>query len=169
MFLKVEEQAIVMLYPRNINQTWHGGMVRYLEDAYTMGNDIYPTSLPDAYRFLDNWKTHHHVRGAFAGRGEGLTLANARDQEQDGKRDPRFVVPGKENVLCWDCGYYKHRQGNKLCPNCNPSKRSKNCRSGDNIKREEQTNATGDKELSSTAEAPKEDTRGQESSTLSIT
>ncbi len=51
---KAEEQAIVMLYLQNINQTWHGAMVRYLEDAFATGNNIYPTSLPDAYRFLDD-------------------------------------------------------------------------------------------------------------------
>ncbi len=47
--VKAEEQAAVMLYLCNINQSWHRQMVRYVEDAYVTGNDIYPTSLPDAY------------------------------------------------------------------------------------------------------------------------
>ncbi len=38
-FTKTEEHAVVMLYLRNINQAWHGAMVRYLEDAYATGND----------------------------------------------------------------------------------------------------------------------------------
>ncbi len=46
---KAEEPAIVVLYLQNINQTWHGSMVRYLEGAYATRNDIYPTSLPNAY------------------------------------------------------------------------------------------------------------------------
>ncbi len=56
-----EDQAAVMLYLRNINQSWHGSMVRYLEDAYSTGNNIYPTLLPDSYRFLDDLKSRYHV------------------------------------------------------------------------------------------------------------
>ncbi len=75
-------------------------MVRYLEDAYATGNDIYPRTLPDAYCFLDDWKTRHRIKGAFAGRSDGVALANAQEQGQEGKRDPRFIVPGRENTLC---------------------------------------------------------------------
>ncbi len=85
---KAEEQVIVMLYLQNINQTWHSAMARYLEDAYATGNNIYPCTLPDAYRFLDDWKTRHRVKGAFAGRSNGVALANAQEQGQEGKRDP---------------------------------------------------------------------------------
>ncbi len=76
--MRGEEQAIVMLYLRNINQTWHCGMVRYLEDTYIMGMDIYPTSLPDVYWFLDDWKMHHRIRGGFTTKGDGVTLACQR-------------------------------------------------------------------------------------------
>ena len=135
-FATAENQAIVMLYLRNINQTWHGTMVRYLEDAYATGNDIYPTSLPDAYRFLDDWKTRQRVRGVFAGRSEGVTLTTTGGETQSGKRDERYVIPGKERILCWDCGYYGHGRGNKLCPNYDPAK------AGNNKKENEQVNTT---------------------------
>ncbi len=52
--MRAEEQVAVMLYLQNINQIWYGLMVRYLEDAYATGHDIYPTLLPDVYCFLDN-------------------------------------------------------------------------------------------------------------------
>ncbi len=55
-----------MLYLRKVNQVWHGAMVKYLEDAYLTGTDIYLASLPDAYCFLDDWKTHHYALGGFA-------------------------------------------------------------------------------------------------------
>lgn len=142
---RAEEQSTVMLYLRNINQSWHGSMVRYLEDAYATGNDIYPTSLPDAYRFLDDWKTRHRVRGKFTGGTDGITMATADGEEKEGKQDDRFVIPGKEQVLCWDCNYYGHRRGNKICPNYNPSRRGDNpSRRGDpnNAKKAEQVNAT---------------------------
>ncbi len=57
MIIRAEEQVVVMLYLQNINQLWHRQMVRYLEDAYAMGNDIYPNSLPDAYVF---WTIGRH-------------------------------------------------------------------------------------------------------------
>ena len=38
--IRAEEQATVMFYLRNINQSWHGSMVRYLEDTYATGSDI---------------------------------------------------------------------------------------------------------------------------------
>ena len=116
-----ETQAVVMLYFRNIHQGWHGTMVRYLEDAYATGNDLYPKTLPDSYKFLDDWKARHRGRRGFAGRSEGITLATL-DQDEKGKRDERFVVPGKEHVLCWDCNFYGHGRGNKICPNFDPSK-----------------------------------------------
>mmetsp|Transcript_27302 Transcript_27302/g.56123 ORF Transcript_27302/g.56123 Transcript_27302/m.56123 type:complete len:184 (+) Transcript_27302:1-552(+) len=100
---RAEEQAVVMLYLRNINQSWHGSMVRYLEDAYATGNDIYPTLLPDVYRFLDDWKMQHHMRGKFASRTEGMTMAMTDGEEKSGKRDPQFVIQGREHILCWDC------------------------------------------------------------------
>lgn len=53
---KLEEQAVKMLCLCNINQLWNCFIVEYFEDAYTMGDDIYPTLLPDAYHFLMTWK-----------------------------------------------------------------------------------------------------------------
>ena len=114
-----EGQSVVMLYFKNIHQSWHGPMVRYLEDAFATGTDLYPTSLAAAYSFLDDWKARHRIRGVFTGRGDGIALATAG---ADGKHDERFVVPGKEHVLCWDCNYYGHGRGNKLCPNYDPSR-----------------------------------------------
>ena len=138
-----ENEAIVMLYLRNINQAWHGAMVRYLEDAYATGNDIYPASLPDAYRFLDDWKTRHRIRGVFSGKGDGVTLINAGNEGQEGKRDERFIVPGKEHVLCWDCNYFGHGRGNKVCPNYDPSKAASGWKA-DKDSRKEQAHATAD-------------------------
>ncbi len=77
-------------------------MVRYLEDMYVTGNDIYPNSLPDAYRFLDDWKTHHHNWNKFSRKGEDIALATVDDQEKEGKHDAQFVAPSRENILCWD-------------------------------------------------------------------
>ncbi len=159
-----------MLYLRNINQTWHGAMVRYLKDAFATGNDIYPTSLPNAYRFLDDWKTRHRVKGSFAGKGDGVTLANTQERDQEGKHDPRFVIPGRERTLCWDCGYYGHRRGNKVCPNYDPSKRNRNRGGADDSKsdtKKEQTNVTGD---SGIIPAPNTgETKGQASTASSVT
>ncbi len=152
-----------MLYLWNINQTWHGVMVRYLEDAYVTGNVIHPTSLPDAYHFLDNWKTCHQIRGASGGRGEGVLLVNKEGQEQTVKSDLCYVVPGREHMLCWDCGYYGHRQGNRVCPNYDPSKRNESHRSNNNSKQGEQVNETkGGGQLAWSAS--KEETGRQESS-----
>ncbi len=81
---KTEEQAIVMLYLQNINQSWHGQTVRYLEDAYAAGNDIYPISLPYAYHFLDDWKAQHCVPGKFTGGMEGVTMATAMTSKRKG-------------------------------------------------------------------------------------
>ncbi len=49
-------------------------------------------------------------------------MITADGQQEEWKRNPRFVVPGKENILCWDCNYYGHRRGHKVCPNYNPSR-----------------------------------------------
>ncbi len=96
---KAELKAVVILYLCNINQAWHGPMVRYLEDSYATRNDIYPTSLPDVYRLLYIWKTFHYVQGKFTGRLEGITLTTANDQEEEGKYYACFIVLGKEHIL----------------------------------------------------------------------
>mmetsp|Transcript_17391 Transcript_17391/g.36462 ORF Transcript_17391/g.36462 Transcript_17391/m.36462 type:complete len:210 (+) Transcript_17391:789-1418(+) len=127
-----------MLYLRNVNQVWHRAMVRYLEDAYTTGTDIYPMSLLDVYQFLNNWKTCHRVRGGFSRKGDGIKLATAEEGEENRKHYPRFVMPGKEHILCWDCG---HRHHNKVCPNYNLSKQG-NSRGDKNDKKEAQVNTT---------------------------
>ncbi len=49
-----------------------------------MGNDIFPTTLPDAYRFLDDWKSRHREQGLFAGKGEGIALATGDAEEHEG-------------------------------------------------------------------------------------
>ncbi len=77
---------------------------------------------PRCICFLDNWKTLHCVQGKFAAGLEGLTMITANSKQKEGNHDAMFVLPGKEHVLCWDCNYYSHRRGNKVCPNYNPSK-----------------------------------------------
>ncbi len=116
---RAEDQATVMLYLRNINQSWHGLMDKYLEDAYATGNDIYPTLLPDAYCFMDDWKEQHQTQRKFTGGSEGITMATAGNKQKEGN-NARFVILGKEHVLCWDCNYYGHRRGHKICPNYDP-------------------------------------------------
>ncbi len=49
-------------------------------------------------------------------------MAIADEEQKEGKHDDRFVLPGIERVLCWDCNYYGHRRGHKICPNYDPSK-----------------------------------------------
>ncbi len=76
-----------------------------------------------------------------------------------------FVVPRKEHVPCWDCGYYGHRRGNKVCPNYDPSKWNDHC-SKKNEKTLERVNVTSGEE--SVQEVPASGD-GQMSSVSSMT
>ncbi len=60
---------------------------------------------------------------------------------KEGKHDARFVIPGKEHVLCWDCNYYGHRRGHKVCPNYIPSRHG-NLNKGKGDKNAQQVNVT---------------------------
>ena len=77
---------------------------------FNRGQDIYPTSLTQAYNMIVN-----HVEPIKARSSVKAPPANNRDSESESEDDIAFVQKGAEHVTCFDCGKKGHFKNSVDC------------------------------------------------------
>lgn len=107
---QAREQALAIRFIRGTNESYRS-YLKHLRNSYLDGNDIYPTTLQDAYNILQR---RENEQESVVADSDGIAFVNQggqNGQENEDRRRRRNI----EDITCFNCGVNGHYANQ--CPN----------------------------------------------------
>ena len=97
---RTKEKYLAVALLTAADRSRFGKLVKDLENDFTKGQNIYPTSVTAAYNLLMNYKCHQKTGVQVAGDGDRLSFANVGGT---GKKEKDMF-----KIICFKCGEAGH-------------------------------------------------------------
>jgi hypothetical protein len=115
---EARDTTIACAFILGADKSRFGKLMEDLENAYTQGDDKYPTDLTDAYKLLTNWKQDPRNLAQVVRRNEtvpGVAFTNLGVEDDDGTNEQMAFanLGGNEHpgIRCYNCQQMGHYAG----------------------------------------------------------
>ena len=89
------------------DRSWYAQLHMYLITRFNRGQDMYPTSVTQAYNMITNYLDLNIT--------ESHATLSKQESDSESEDDVVFVQKGAENITCFDCGEKGHYRGSSEC------------------------------------------------------
>ena len=99
-----KERYLACAFLLGSDRNRYGRLIEDLENSFTQKQDLYPTTLNDAYDLLLHWKQDpRNVMQVIEAADDGLAFATV-GEEPDKKGTKKDKPKDKSHITCFDCG-----------------------------------------------------------------